>query len=157
MIVNLDYRTAKRTWIHHWGRAWTRGFRNGISGERRRRRSLCGQTDELQRCKILLEHWPQNSHFLPSNNSVASMEGFSSFFQGEELDSVKNEVEILKTLQFGYIVTYVDSFEGFFLCTLMLLCGKLKMWSFFCCVSEKWNRSIYHDRRITVNWTKTSV
>ncbi|XDV11346.1 hypothetical protein PO909_000312 [Leuciscus waleckii] len=30
---------------------------------------------------------------------------------GEELDSVKNEVEILKTLQFGYIVTYVESFE----------------------------------------------
>ncbi|XP_039508028.1 uncharacterized protein LOC120463186 isoform X2 [Pimephales promelas] len=30
---------------------------------------------------------------------------------GEELNSVKKEVEILKTLQFGYIVTYVDSFE----------------------------------------------
>ncbi|KAG1926107.1 serine/threonine-protein kinase Nek1 [Pimephales promelas] len=29
----------------------------------------------------------------------------------EELDSVKKEVEILKTLQFGYVVTYVDSFE----------------------------------------------
>ncbi|KAI7789499.1 putative serine/threonine-protein kinase Nek4, partial [Triplophysa rosa] len=30
---------------------------------------------------------------------------------GEELDTVKKEVEILKTLNFGYVVTYVDSFE----------------------------------------------
>ncbi|XP_077093915.1 uncharacterized protein LOC143746077 [Siphateles boraxobius] len=30
---------------------------------------------------------------------------------GEELDSVKKEVEILKKLQFGYIATYVESFE----------------------------------------------
>ncbi|XDV11440.1 hypothetical protein PO909_000379 [Leuciscus waleckii] len=30
---------------------------------------------------------------------------------GKELDSVKNEVEILKTLQFGFIVSYLDSFE----------------------------------------------
>ncbi|XP_050958142.1 serine/threonine-protein kinase 3 [Labeo rohita] len=30
---------------------------------------------------------------------------------GEELDSVRKEVEILKTLNFGYIVTYVNSFE----------------------------------------------
>ncbi|XP_056617306.1 uncharacterized protein LOC130432091 isoform X1 [Triplophysa dalaica] len=29
----------------------------------------------------------------------------------EELDTVKKEVEILKTLNFGYVVTYVDSFE----------------------------------------------
>lgn len=38
---------------------------------------------------------------------------FSSF-KVEELDTVKKEVEILKTLNFGYVVTYVDSFEGFF-------------------------------------------
>ncbi|ROL53184.1 Serine/threonine-protein kinase Nek1 [Anabarilius grahami] len=30
---------------------------------------------------------------------------------GVELDTVKTEVEILKTLNFGYIVTYVNSFE----------------------------------------------
>ncbi|XP_077085801.1 serine/threonine-protein kinase Nek4-like [Siphateles boraxobius] len=30
---------------------------------------------------------------------------------GKELDTVKNEVEILKTLNFGYIATYVKSFE----------------------------------------------
>ncbi|ROI15867.1 Serine/threonine-protein kinase Nek1 [Anabarilius grahami] len=30
---------------------------------------------------------------------------------GEELDTVRKEVEILKTLNFGYIVTYVNSFE----------------------------------------------
>ncbi|XP_051744605.1 probable myosin light chain kinase DDB_G0271550 isoform X2 [Ctenopharyngodon idella] len=30
---------------------------------------------------------------------------------GDELDTVRKEVEILKTLNFGYIVTYVNSFE----------------------------------------------
>ncbi|XP_016115296.1 serine/threonine-protein kinase Nek1-like isoform X2 [Sinocyclocheilus grahami] len=30
---------------------------------------------------------------------------------GEELDAVRNEAEILKNLNFGYIVTYVNSFE----------------------------------------------